>query len=149
MRVFEKKSQLAVPAQELYDWHMQPGAFDRLVPPWQRVEVVERPTRLVEGAKLVMKVFAGPISVRWVALHRDFIEGRQFIDDQVHGPFKQWVHTHSFEAIDDQTSMLTDRIEYELPLGPLGALFGGLPTDLMLEKMFEFRHRATREALSR
>jgi len=146
MKVFEKKTKIAASAEELYDWHMQPGAFDRLVPPWQKVEVVERPGRLIDGAKLVMKVFAGPIGVRWVALHRDFIEGHQFVDDQVHGPFKSWVHTHRFEPVDENTSILWDHIEYELPLGPIGALFGGLPTDLMLEKMFDYRHRVTREA---
>lgn len=147
MKTFDKKSEIAVSAQRLYDWHMAPGAFDRLVPPWQKVEVIERPERLEEGVQLIMKVFAGPVGVRWVALHRDFVDGRQFVDEQVQGPFAHWVHTHRFEPINDSTSILHDHIEYRLPLGLMGRIFGSLPTDLMLGRMFDYRHRVTRDSL--
>ncbi len=148
MATFDKKSQMPVSAEELYRWHMQPGAFDELVPPDQKIRVIERPPRLEEGAKLVMKVYMGPVGVRWVALHRGFIEGRQFIDEQVRGPFAGWVHTHRFEPIDARTSILHDHIDYRLPLGPVGHLFGGWPTRRMLEQMFDFRHRQTHQSLT-
>jgi hypothetical protein len=40
------------------------------------------------------------------------------------GPFARWVHTHRFVALGTR-SALEDDIEYELPLGPLGAIGGG------------------------
>lgn len=147
MQTFEKKSEMPVSAEELYDWHMSPRAFDRLVPPWQKLRVLERPDNLGEGARLVMRVYAGPVGVKWVALHRDFVVGQQFVDEQLQGPFADWVHTHRFEQLDDHRSLLHDHIEYRLPLGPLGRVFGALPTKLMLERMFDYRHRVTRESL--
>ena len=147
---FQKKSPMPVSAEELYAWHMAPGAFEKLVPPWQKVKVLEQPEELKEGAILLMKVYFGPVGVEWEALHRDFVEGRQFVDEQVRGPFGRWVHTHSFEPQEDGTSVLVDTIEFEPPLGWLGRLGGGtLITGKMLEKMFAERHRVTREDLQR
>src|SRR5690606_16801519 len=87
--------------QQLWQWHLAPNAFDQLVPPWQRVKILERPECLEENAILVMKVYLlGSIGKQWVAKHRDFIEGRQFVDEQISGPFRTWVHTHQFLSSD-------------------------------------------------
>jgi ligand-binding SRPBCC domain-containing protein len=145
---FLKESRIEATPEELYDWHMQPDAFDKLVPPWQKVEVLERPERLEEGAVLVMKVYAGPIGVRWVARHGHFIEGRQFVDEQVKGPFASWRHTHQFLPSDDGASLLRDSIEYALPVGRVGELFGGWFSRRMLERMFDYRHAKTAADLS-
>lgn len=148
MEQFERESELPVSAETLYDWHMQEGAFERLVPPWQEVEILDRPERLEEGARLVMKMYvAGPVGVKWVAEHRDFVEGRQFVDVQVEGPFRTWRHTHRFEPLDEGRSLLRDSIEYELPMGEVGRLFGGWFARRQLDRMFEYRHRVTRESL--
>lgn len=146
---FVKESRIDATPEELYDWHMQPGAFDKLVPPWQHVEVLERPERLEEGAVLVMKVYAaGPVGVRWVAHHRDFVDGRQFVDVQEKGPFRSWRHTHQFLPADAGKSILRDSIDYELPLGKLGELVGGWYSRRMLERMFDYRHQTTAQALA-
>lgn len=149
MEQFERETEMPVPAETLWDWHMQDGAFEKLVPPWQEVEILDRPERLEEGARLVMKMYlAGPIGVRWVAEHHDFIEGRQFVDVQVEGPFRSWRHTHRFEPAGEERSVLHDIVEYELPMGRVGAFFGGWIARGQLDRMFEYRHRVTREALS-
>lgn len=148
MNIFDKQTQMPVSADRLYRWHMQPGAFDALVPPQQKVEVLERPARLEEGAKLVMKVYLGPVGLRWVAVHRDFVQGRKFVDEQQSGPFAHWVHTHRFVPVDEDSSLLWDRVEYRLPAGKLGNLMGGWAIERMLDEMFEFRHAKTRESLA-
>jgi hypothetical protein len=42
--------------------------------------------------------------------------------------------------------VLTDDIEYELPLGLLGRIFGGGLASRQLDRMFDYRHRVTRRA---
>ncbi|MFB6350582.1 MAG: SRPBCC family protein [Bradymonadaceae bacterium] len=148
MPTFEKTSEMPVSANALYQWHMQPGAFEALVPPWQEIEVVERPEPLEEGTRLVMKLKIGPMGIRWVAHHREFIEGRQFVDEQLEGPFARWVHTHRFKPIGEETSELVDHIDYELPLGALGRLFGRWKVKRDLERMFEYRHEVTRREVA-
>ena len=49
-----------------------------------------------------------------------YVEGRQFVDRQVEGPFASWEHTHRFlPGADDGTSELLDHVEYSLPAGGL------------------------------
>jgi ligand-binding SRPBCC domain-containing protein len=68
------------------------------------------------------------------------------VDEMRRGPFKRWRHEHLFEAHEDGCR-LTDRIEYEAPLGVLGRLADPIMVRPRLRKMFEYRHRVTREAL--
>ena len=46
----------------------------------------------------------------------------------------------------DDAAFLVDHIEYELPLGALGRIFGGWFARRQLARLFEFRHRVTKEA---
>jgi ligand-binding SRPBCC domain-containing protein len=141
--VFVRRSHLDAPAAAVFRWHARPGAFERLTPPWERVTVVERSGGIEDGARVVLRMGAGLIGVRWVAEHRDYVGGVQFRDVQTAGPFAHWVHTHRVDADGDAACWLVDRVEYALPFGVLGALLGGRFTRRKLERMFRYRHRVT------
>ena len=143
MSTFTKRSRIEASAREVFDWHARPGAFERLTPPWERVEIEERRGGIEDGARLVMRLGRAPLQLRWVAEHRDYIDGRQFRDVQTSGPFKRWEHTHRFEPDGDSACILEDHIAYELPMGPLGELFGGQLTRTRLARMFRYRHTVT------
>ncbi|MGH7562090.1 MAG: TIGR01777 family oxidoreductase [Gemmatimonadales bacterium] len=117
--IVERRTALPVSAEAAWAWHAAPGfgAFDRLAPPWRRVDVVERPAALVNGARLIARIGVGPFAVRWTADHRDVEPGRGFADIQVDGPFERWVHQHRFEPRPDGTAELHDRIVAALPPG--------------------------------
>jgi len=61
------------------------------------------------------------------------------------GPFEHWAHTHRFVA-DGEETVLTDSVEYELPLGALGRALGPLAV-VGFEPMFRYRHRRTKALL--
>jgi uncharacterized protein (TIGR01777 family) len=144
-----KTFETVIPAspEDLFAWHCLPGAFDRLRPPWQSIEIEEQAT-VVNGSRVRLRLKRGPFRVRWIAEHRDVEPGRGFTDIQTAGPFKRWIHQHEFEASDGAT-VLRDRIDYEIPGGTLGrALAGGL-IRRDLESTFAFRHETTRRDLAR
>jgi ligand-binding SRPBCC domain-containing protein len=68
-----------------------------------------------------------------------------FVDEMEGGPFRHWRHTHRFFADGDET-VVNDRVEYRLPLGPIGDAVGPLAR-IGLEPMFRYRHRKTKELL--
>lgn len=146
--VFEKTSTFPVPVQDLFGWHENQGAFERLAPPWENIRVIERTGSIRDGDRLVMKIRKGPISLRWVAEHRNYKENEQFCDVQLKGPFSRWEHTHSFRSLGQEKSELTDYIEFQAPLGILGTLSNPFHFS-MLKRMFEFRHRRTLHDLIR
>jgi len=137
---------MPVSAKDLFAWHDRPGAFQRLVPPWAPVRL-ESFEGIREGDRAVIRLGPRPLSIEWVAEHHDVIEGEQFCDRQVSGPFSHWDHTHRMEAIDGATSRLVDEIEYALPAGPIGRQVGEWFAEPELERQFAYRHRITRRDL--
>lgn len=129
---------LPVPAAEAFAWHERPGAFERLAPPWQRVQVIERTGGLRDGARVTLRL---PPGLTWALEHRDYVPGRQFRDVQRSGPFAHYEHTHAF-ADTAGGSVLEDRIEWSLPGGPIGALASG-PVAARFDQLFRWRHRLT------
>jgi uncharacterized protein len=146
-QVFVRRTRLAVSADEAFRWHERPGAIQRLTPPWERAEIVEH-SGIHDGAIAVMKVYLGPVPVLFVVRHSGYIAGRQFRDTQVEGPFARWEHTHRFEPDGERSCVLEDRIEYELPGGPLGEALGGDYFRSQLEQLFDYRHRVLAQDLA-
>jgi len=148
MNTFTASSTLDASADALFAWHARPGAFERLVPPWAPVRL-ERFEGIGEGDRAVLRIGPGPLALRWVAEHHDVIEGHQFCDRQVQGPFQHWDHTHRFEPANGTSdrATLTDRIEYEPPGGALGRQVAPWLED-ELRRQFTYRHRVTRRDLA-
>ncbi|MEO8636003.1 MAG: TIGR01777 family oxidoreductase [Gemmatimonadales bacterium] len=136
--IFEHSSDLAVSAAEAYAWHARPGVLERLTPPWEPVQIIERTGGLGDG-RVVLEIPFGPWRQRWVAQHRDAIPDQQFVDEQVEGPFASWVHTHRFAPLGVDRCRYTDHIVYQLPLGATGELGAGF-VQRKLERLFRYRH---------
>ena len=68
------------------------------------------------------------------------------VDLALRSPFKYWKHSHIFTQTDEGICELKDLVEYELPFGFLGILANPFIKN-ELSKMFNFRHRITREIL--
>jgi len=142
----EYQSPIDVSDEALFQWHARPGAFQRLTPPWLPI-TLERFEGIQDGQRAVIRLGYGPASIRWIAEHFDYVEGEQFCDRQVRGPFEAWTHVHRMEPDGPDASTLIDAIDYELPLGGLGTLFGsGIARD-ELDRQFTYRHRITQQDL--
>lgn len=144
---FEQSVDLPVSAEAAFQWHESPGALERLTPPWEPVSVEEKTGGIKNGDRVVLKLKVGPVPLRWVAEHSGYDPPKKFEDTQLSGPFAKWHHVHAFTELDQRRSRLSDQIEYELPLGFLGRLFGGGMTENKLDAMFAYRHRVTRDDL--
>jgi hypothetical protein len=146
MPTFERRTTIPVPARDLFDWHARPGAFERLVPPWESVEVLDRKGTIRDGDELRIK---GPFGLLWLARHEGFDDGRGFKDRQIDGPFAHWLHEHRVEPAGDGRAELVDALDYGLPLAPVSDWVAGAMVRARLERMFRYRHRVTRDDLVR
>jgi hypothetical protein len=145
--IFKRSVRIARPAAEVFAWHERAGAFARLCPPWERVELTRHVGGIRDGARVSLRTKAGPIWLKWEIEHRDYIEGRQFRDVLLSGPFAKWEHLHRIDPEGEHACVLTDEIHYRLPLGWLGRLGGAAFTRAQLNRMFEYRHAVTKADL--
>jgi uncharacterized protein len=142
--LFLKRSPFPATADELFAWHLRPGALQRLAPPWEWVDVVEE-SPLAEGSRVLFRIRGGPVTIAWRAVHGGIIPGRQFIDTQAAGPFGYWQHTHRFIPEGTDSCVLEDEIRFRHRLHPLAGFLLGRFTRNRLERMFAYRHRVIRE----
>ncbi|MFT7619762.1 MAG: hypothetical protein ACI97A_003419 [Planctomycetota bacterium] len=149
MKHFRKTSTIQVTPEALEAWHHAPGAFRRLTPPWERMRIVEEPAEIADGTRAVIAMKAGPLWTKWIAEHQDCRPGESFTDVQVKGPFAHWEHTHRFQGISADSSELIDEIDYRLPFGPIGRIFGNPFVRRKLESTFRYRHALTKMDLER
>ena len=144
MPQFVFSSVIPASVERVFAFHESSDALERLTPPWQPARVLRKDASLQVGARVELMVAFGPIKTKWRARHVEYEKNRLFVDVQDSGPFRQWVHRHEFEAIDDSTTRLTDRIDFSLPGGTVTDFFGAWFARVQLRRMFAYRHRVTR-----
>lgn len=146
---FEYASRIQAPVETVFAFHERPDALELLNPPGDGVRLLRRRGGLDVGARVEFEIcLLGLFRIRWIALHTDCEPGRLFVDEQVYGPFRRWIHRHSFTPQDGGT-LLADAVQFSLPGGlPVDLLFGPL-VKLRLRSLFRYRHAVTRRECER
>lgn len=142
---FRKESVIKASPERVFAFHELPDAFERLVPPWEDAKIVQKANIAEIGSRAIIeqKIF-GLIPSRWVAEHTAYDPPRMFEDVQISGPFASWRHRHIVEP-HEEGAVLRDEIEFEPPMSIIGDLAAPLFILPRIEKMFDYRHRVTKE----
>lgn len=141
---FLRQLELPLSAEEALAWHERPGAFERLAPPWEVIDVIERTGTIQPGDRATVRLWMAGLPVHWVAEHYGYEPARQFCDRELAGPFAVWEHVHRFVPHGERC-MLEDDITFRVPGGTLGRLLGEGHARRSLERMFAYRHRVTQD----
>lgn len=141
LEIIRMASDLPVSVADAWAWHERPGAFGRLLPPWEPIELVHRDPGLAEGNRTTVRAGVGPLQVEWTSEHEAPDPPHAFADVQVEGPFARWQHRHLFSPIEGGGCEVEDRIEYELPLEPFAGLAAGRAIRQRIARGIAYRHR--------
>ncbi|MFB6184025.1 MAG: SRPBCC family protein [Haloarculaceae archaeon] len=159
MAVFERSTRVRAPFEEVWDFHSDERGLVALTPEWMHLVVEEtrgpdgdpNPEVLLEGSTVRSSVRPFGVGPRqaWTSRIVEREEGdgwARFRDVMDDGPFARWEHTHTFHAEGEDATVVHDRVEYDLPCGPVGRLANPLAY-VGLEPVFRHRHRRTHELL--
>ena len=135
-----KSSTVLAPAQFIYDWHTNLAAFDRLLPPWQSIDI-HKVNGSFENRTVEFSLKKMGISIEWHAKHSQVVPGQQFYDHQVKGPFRMWRHGHFFKSIANSRTKMMDHIEFELPFHIVSGILSGWRIKQELTKLLDYRHQ--------
>lgn len=142
---FTKETIIQARPKDVFAFHESPDALELLIPPWEKMRVVENSGSLKVGSRVVLAGYAMKfLPVRWVAEHIEYDPPHLFSDVQLSGPFQKWLHRHHMLDCGDGSTILRDEIEYQLPLGWVGNFLGNWLVRRKLQAMFEYRHRTTK-----
>ena len=135
---YEYETHTESPRNDVFDWFERRGSFRRLMPPWEVAEEVRADETLENGAQRIFRFPMGPIKMTWVAEHLGYEPPEKFEDVMKKGPFRSWHHVHRFVEKDVGT-VVHDEVEYKLPMGFLGRIFGSRNVRNRLDRMFRAR----------
>jgi ligand-binding SRPBCC domain-containing protein len=142
---FRHSFRIRAPLAQVAAFHRQSRSMGAITPPPAIVRLHRAPPELGEGDEMEFTIWMGPLPIRWKArIEQVSLQG--FTDRQLRGPFKEWVHRHSFHTTDAQTTEIQDDVQARLRLHPLWGPVG-LGMWLSLPVMFAYRAWKTRQLL--
>lgn len=145
MMRFERPFNVKAPIERVAAFHRRSANMAAITPPPIIVQIHHAPEEIQEGTDMEFTLWLGPLPIRWLA-RMEQVSRQGFVDRQLKGPFRQWVHDHRFESIDEANTRVIDSITFALRphllLGPVGLVLRiGLPF------LFAFRAWRTRRLL--
>lgn len=144
---FQNEFTVPYDRQTVVEWYSRSGAFARLAPSFNHVTVDGLAPPVSEGMINSFRLRAGPIGLKWKALHHVDVE-RNFTDEMLEGPFGQWKHFHQFASAGHSTRLLDD-VNWEAPVSRAFSTVLKARVDDSLRRYFRFRNRRLNHDLKR
>jgi len=142
IREFQCEIWLPLPPEELFPFFADAANLDAITPKWLHFRIVTpRPVEMREGALIDYKLRVHGLPLRWRTLIREWNPPHSFVDEQLRGPYRQWVHRHTFEPQNGGT-LARDVVHYAVPFDFIAHPFF-VRRDI--EKIFQHRQKALRE----
>ena len=131
---------LTLPREQAFTFFEDPRNLFDITPDWLCFVMKDREqmTAMFEGAAFDYSIRWAGIPIPWKSRIIGYDPPWQFTDIQITGPYRSWSHLHTFEDATDGT-LMTDRVTYQLPLGPLGNLVHALAVRRQLAEIFRYR----------
>jgi ligand-binding SRPBCC domain-containing protein len=86
------------------------------------------------------------LPMKWKTEITEYEPPSMFVDEARRSPYSFWRHRHTFRETAEGT-VVADRVEYDLPFGPLGRLAHGFTVAPQLRRIFDHRQRAIADLL--
>lgn len=147
MQTFIKSSYINCEIKSLFDFHLNTNNLTYITPPDTKVELLTKDFKPQVSQILKIKSIKYFIPMTWEVRIEKIDEPNLLVDIALKSPFAFWEHKHIFIQ-HEKMCELKDVITFKMPFGILGKLLNGF-VKKDLQKMFDFRHKVTKEILEK
>jgi ligand-binding SRPBCC domain-containing protein len=89
-----------------------------------------------EGTIIDYRLKLHGVPLRWRSEITGWDPPVKFVDEQRRGPYRHWIHEHTFESVGARRTIVRDRVRYAVPGGRLVHRLFVAPD---LERVFAYR----------
>jgi hypothetical protein len=136
MHQFSSEIWLARPIKEVFAFFSDAANLDSITPPWLSFRTVTRqPIEMHAGTVIDYRLRVRGFPVQWRSEITEWEPPYHFVDEQVRGPYRLWIHAHSFQPRNGGT-LVCDDVRYAVPFDWLLHKFVVRPD---VERIFTYR----------
>lgn len=143
MEIHEFTSELWLPRapEELFAFFSDAANLDQITPSWLHFRILTAtPLQIQQGSLIDYRLRLRGLPLRWRTRINVWDPPHRFVDEQVRGPYRCWIHEHTFEPAGGGT-LIRDKVSYSVPFGFLLHRLFVRPD---IEKIFRFRAETLR-----
>lgn len=130
------------PLEQVFEFFSKAENLGLLTPPWLRFTIKSSlPIEMKVGALIEYRIRLYGIPMKWTSEITEWDPPHMFEDTQIRGPYRKWVHRHTFEETDEGT-VVTDEVRYRVPGG---AVINRLFVRGQVRKIFDYRKAKLKE----
>jgi ligand-binding SRPBCC domain-containing protein len=140
--------ELVTPASltETFAVFADPNNLAKITPPSLGFRILTRNLTMRRGAEIDYLFRWLGLPMKWKTEITEYEPPSMFVDEARQSPYSFWRHRHTFRETSEGT-VVADRVEYDLPFGPVGRVAHGITVGPQLRHIFAHRQRAIAELL--
>ncbi len=143
----EREQWVPRPLASVFDFFSGAENLAQLTPPWMGFRIrTPMPFEMKAGAHLDYTIRLAGVPMNWRTRITVWEPLRYFADIQERGPYAFWEHEHTFTECGEGV-LVADRVNYALPLGPLGRAVHAVAVRASLTAIFDYRFQRVRELM--
>lgn len=146
MEILTCHMEIPLRRERVFSFFADAANLGAITPPELAFEIVTPgPIVMRPGTLIDYRIGLWGIPMTWKTRIMRWDPPHEFVDEQLRGPYKTWIHTHRFTDTANGTA-IDDEVQYEVPFGLLGRI--ALPlVRRQLDRIFEYRTNRVRHLL--
>jgi ligand-binding SRPBCC domain-containing protein len=147
--ILRREITIDLPRAEVFDFFSKAENLEKITPPDLGFNIITpQPIAMAKGSIIEYRISMSGIPMNWKTLISKWDPPHEFVDEQLSGPYKQWIHRHTFVEAGADSTVIEDEVRYRLPLEPVGDI-AHFFIERQLKHIFDFREKTVSELFQR
>ena len=139
---------LDIPRDRVFTFFADAANLELITPPELNFRILTPlPIPMEVGTLIDYRLRLFSIPFNWRTVITAWSPPDYFVDEQLQGPYRQWIHCHTFREGPADSTIIDDEVRYRLPYAPLGEVVQPL-IRRQLERIFRFRQQKVKTLLT-